>query len=228
MSAIFDSISEPVARRVTAGLAKIGLVLRSRAWKGAGNAGVTPSQGHALALLRDAPEGLRLAGLAKLLGISAPTASDMVNALVAKGLVAKQPGPDRRSINLVLTPEGEASADRTREWPDFLADAVDTLPAVEQAGLLRGLVRVIRALQVNGDIPMQRMCVSCHFFRPYAHDDPVNPHHCAYVDAPFGDRHLRLNCGEHRLADAAEQEAHWQRFIAPVKPPASTAQAEGR
>lgn len=216
MSAIFDSISEPIARRVTAGLAKIGLVLRSRAWKGAGSAGLTPTQGHAVALLRDAPDGLRLAGLAKLLGISAPTASDMVTALAAKGLVSKLPGPDRRSINLVLTPEGDAAAERTRDWPDFLADAVDTLPAGEQAGLLRGLVRVIRALQVNGDIPAQRMCVSCRFFRPYAHEDDVNPHHCAYVDAAFGDRHLRLNCGEHQSAGLDEQDAAWRRFTAPA------------
>lgn len=212
MSAIFDSISEPIARRVTAGLAKIGLVLRSRAWKGAGPAGLTPTQGHALALLRDAPEGLRLAALAKLLGISAPTASDAVTSLVTKGLVSKLPGPDRRSINLVLTPEGDSAAERTRDWPDFLADAVETLPAGEQAALLRGLVRVIRSLQVSGEIPAQRMCVTCRFFRPYEHDDNLNPHHCAYVDAAFGDRHLRLNCGEHASAEPAEQEAHWQRF----------------
>jgi DNA-binding MarR family transcriptional regulator len=217
LSAIFDSISEPIARRVTAGLAKIGLVLRSRAWKGAGTAGVTPTQGHALGLLRDAPDGMRLAALAKLLGISAPTASDAMNALVAKGLVAKMPGADRRSISLVLTAEGEGAADRTREWPGFLAEAVDTLPPDEQAGLLRGLVKVIRALQVKGDIPPQRMCVSCHYFRPCAHEDRLNPHHCAYVDAAFGDRHLRLNCGEHQIASADEQEVHWRRFAGPTE-----------
>lgn len=212
MSAIFDSISEPIARRVTTGLAKIGLVLRSRAWKGAATAGVTPTQGHALGLLRDAPDGMRLAALAKLLGISAPTASDAMNSLVAKGLVAKMPGADLRSISLVLTADGEAAADRTREWPGFLAEAVDTLPPEEQAGLLRGLVKVIRALQVKGDIPPQRMCVSCHFFRPFVHQDGLNPHHCVYVDAAFGDRHLRLNCGEHQTAGLEEQEAHWRRF----------------
>lgn len=155
---------------------------------------------------------MRLAALAKLLGISAPTASDAMNSLVAKGLVAKKPGPDRRSISLVLTPEGHATADRTREWPDFLAEAVDTLPAGEQADLLRGLVKVVRSLQVKGDIPLQRMCVSCQFFQPYVHDDRINPHHCAYVDAPFGDRHLRLNCAEHQTGTVEEQDAAWQRF----------------
>lgn len=30
----FDAVSEPVARRVTSGLSKIGTVLKSQAWKG--------------------------------------------------------------------------------------------------------------------------------------------------------------------------------------------------
>lgn len=152
--------------------------------------------------------------IADPLGISAPTASDAMNALVAKGLVAKAPGPDRRSISLVLTSDGEAAADRSREWPEFLAEAVNTLPAAEQAMLLRALVKVIRSLQVKGDIPVQRMCVSCRFFRPQAHRDPVNPHHCAYVDAAFGDRHLRLNCAEHQPAALEEQDVNWARFTA--------------
>jgi len=215
LSAIFDSISEPISRRVTAGLTKIGLLLRSHAWKGAGSAGLTPTQGNALGMLRDAPGGMRLAAVAKLLGISAPTASEAMNSLVAKGLVVKEPGPDRRSINLVLSPEGEAAADRTREWPIFLAEAVETLEADEQAALLRALVKVIRSLQTTGDIPWQRMCVSCRFFRPYVHEDRLNPHHCAFVDAPFGDRHLRLNCAEHEEAGLQEQEATWRNFIRP-------------
>ncbi|MBA4228557.1 MAG: MarR family transcriptional regulator [Hyphomonas sp.] len=209
---MFDSISEPISRRVTAGLTKIGLVLRSRAWKGAGSAGVTPTQGNALGMLRDAPDGLKLSEVAKTLGISAPTASDAINALVTKGLVVKQAGADRRSISLALSLEGEAAADRTREWPEFLADAVETLDPAEQAGLLRALVKVIRSLQASGDVPLQRMCVSCRFFRPYAHDDGVNPHHCAYVDAPFGDRHLRLNCAEYVEAEAGDQAIAWQAF----------------
>ena len=106
MPAIFDAISEPVARRVAAGLARIGLVLRSRAWKGATPAGVTPTQAQALALLGDAPAGMRLSTLAQALGVSAPTASDMVGSLVAKGLARKKPGPDKRSLALRLTPEG--------------------------------------------------------------------------------------------------------------------------
>jgi len=212
MTAIFDAISEPIAKRVTSGLAKIAIVLRSRAWKGAGPAGVTPTQGQALGLLREAPEGMRLGALAALLAVSAPTASDAVNSLVAKGFAAKERGPDKRSIAIRLTDKGEALADRAAEWPDFLARAVEALEPEEQAGLLRALVKLIRRLQESGDIPPQRMCVTCRYFRPYAHTDPLNPHHCAYVDAPFGDRHLRLNCREQEEAEPGERERNWARF----------------
>jgi DNA-binding MarR family transcriptional regulator len=215
MTAIFDAISEPIAKRVTGGLAKIALVLRSRAWKGAAPAGVTPTQGQALSLLREAPKGMRLAALAELLGVSAPTASDTVTSLVVKGMAAKEPGPDKRSVTLKLTPAGEALADRTAEWPDFLARAVETLDPIEQAAFLRSLVKIIRTLQVNGDIPPQRMCVTCRHFRPFAHVEAVNPHHCAYVDAPFGDRHLRLNCAEQEEAPAEQRAAAWERFQLP-------------
>ncbi|MFU0506006.1 MarR family winged helix-turn-helix transcriptional regulator [Pseudaminobacter sp. NGMCC 1.201702] len=213
MVAIFDAISEPIARRITGGLVRIGLVLKSRAWKGAGSAGVTPTQGQALSMLREAPAGLHLSALAKLLGVSAPTASDMVNSLVAKGLARKEAGTDKRSITLKLTTDGEALAARTMEWPDFLGSAVEALAPAEQAAFLRMLVKLIRTLQINGDIPLQRMCITCRHFRPNAHDGP-NPHHCAFVDAPFGDRHLRLNCAEQEEADDETKDANWQRFVA--------------
>ncbi|PSJ40533.1 MarR family winged helix-turn-helix transcriptional regulator [Allosphingosinicella deserti] len=216
MTAIFDSISEPLSRRVTAGLAKIGLVLRSRAWKGAGLAGVTPTQGQALALLREAPQGMKLAALAHLLGVSAPTASETVSALVAKQLAEKTPGSDRRSLTLKLTQQGETIALRTADWPDFLGTAVETLDPSEQAAFLRALVKIIRALQENGDIPVQRMCVTCRHFRPYAHPGSPTPHHCAFVDAPFADRHLRLNCPEQEPAPAEQRDAAWTRFAAPA------------
>ena len=219
MSAIFDALSEPASERITAGLARIGLAIRSRAWKGAGTAKLTPTQAQVLALLRGRRQGLSLSAVAEALSVTAPTASDAVASLVAKGLLSKSRGADRRAVVLTPTPEGLALADRAAEWPDFVARAVETLAPDEQGAFLRGLIKVIRAMQDAGDIPVQRMCVTCRHFRPYRHDDPVNPHYCAYVDAPFGDRHLRLDCGEQEEAPAEERCAAWDRFAG--GPPAS-------
>lgn len=209
----FEVASQPVAERVSTGLAKIGIALKARAWRGAAPERVTPTQAQALVLLRSAPRGLRLDEVAKGLGVTAPTASDAVAALVSKGLVSRgRAAENHRAVALTLTTDGEALAARVADWPDFLLRAVGTLEPAEQTAFLRGLVKIIRSLQEAGDIQPQRMCVSCRYFRPNVHDDAERPHHCAFVDAPFGDRHLRVDCLEQEPASSAEAQANWSRW----------------
>jgi hypothetical protein len=71
---------------------------------------------------------------------------------------------------------------------------------------------MIRALQEQGQIPVSRMCVTCVHFRPRLHDGPL-PHHCAFVDAPMADRHLRVDCKEHEEAPGTQREEAWARFM---------------
>jgi DNA-binding MarR family transcriptional regulator len=208
---------EPLPQRVTTGLAKVGLALKQQAWAEAGGRGLTPTQGQVLALLRANPGGLRLGVLAGQLGVTQPTASDSVAALQRKGLVAKDRlAGDGRAVVVRLTPAGAREAAAAAAWPDFLLETVDELSAAEQAAFLRALVTMIRSLQVRGRIPVARMCVSCRFFRPYRHHDPARPHHCAFVDAPFGDGELRLDCPDHAAAPAEQAAAAWQAFRAPT------------
>jgi hypothetical protein len=75
------------------------------------------------------------------------------------------------------------------------------------------LVKMIRTLQERGEIPVSRMCVTCRFFRPRVHDDPTRPHHCAFVDAPFGDRSLRLECADHEAAPEGQRARGWEQFL---------------
>lgn len=207
----FETASQPVAERVGAGLAKIGMALKSRAWRDAGPERLTPTQGQALVILKNARRGLRLDEIATALGVTAPTASDAVKALVQKKLVTrKNARDDRRAVSVTLTARGIALADRVAGWPDFLLRALDTLDQDEQAAFLRSLIKIIRGLQAAGDIPVQRMCVGCRFFRPHAHDDPVQPHHCAFVDAAFGDRHMRLDCNEYEPAAPEISRSNWR------------------
>lgn len=199
----FDPARDPIARRVSVGLAKIGLALRSQAWQEAAGRGLTPTQGQALALLLGSAAPLRLSQLAEGLGVTAATASDAVQALVAKGLVRKERSrEDARALAVSLTPAGREEAARAASWPDFLLHAIDELSAAEQEVFLKGLIKMIRALQERGQIPVARMCVTCRFFRPNAHPDPDRPHHCAFVNAPFGDRNLRIDCPDYQSAEA--------------------------
>jgi DNA-binding MarR family transcriptional regulator len=210
-------LDEPLDRRVTIGLAKIGIALKQQAWAEAGGRGLTPTQGQVLALLRANPDGLRLRALAEQLGVTAATASDSVTALHRKGLVTKEATTgDGRGVVVLLTPTGIGEAAAAATWPDFLLEAVGELSAAEQATFLRALVAMIRTLQQKGRIPVARMCVSCRFFRPFKHDDPARPHHCAFVDAPFGDGELRLDCPDFQTAPADQAAQNWQAFRAPT------------
>lgn len=217
-------LTPSTAALVTTGLTKIGLALRSRSWQASNRTGVTPTQAAVVGLLDAHRAGLRLTAVAEALGVSAATTSDTVAALVEKGLVARLADPDdARAVRLRATRKGRALSKRLADWPEFLRKAVATLDETEQGVLLRGLVKMIRALQEAGDIPVQRMCVSCRFFRPYAHRDGDAPHHCDFVDAPFGDRALRVDCGDHEAADAATADLVWAHFVrredpAPVAP----------
>ena len=207
---------EPLDKRVTIGLAKIGMALKQQAWAEAGGRGLTPTQGQVLALLRANPRGMRLGALAEQLGVTAATTSDSVTALHRKGLVTKEPtAGDGRGIVVLLTPTGSREAAGAAAWPDFLLEAVGELSTAEQATFLRALVAMIRTLQEKRRIPVARMCVSCRFFRPLVHNDPVRPHHCAFVDAPFGDGELRLDCSDHSAASADQAAQNWQVFRTP-------------
>ena len=200
----FDTISEPLDRRVGAALGKIGTALRSHAWKGAEAQRLTPTQGDILALLRARGGPQRLSEVADGLGITRPTACDAVTTLVRKGLLIKEKDvTDGRAIALRLTVDGVWEADRIAHWPDFLTDAVGTLSRVEQETVYQALLKMIGVLQQSGDIAGSRMCATCRHFRPNAHDGAEAPHHCDHFASPLGDRHLRLDCAEHDAAEDA-------------------------
>lgn len=199
-----DPVSVDTARTVAVGLAKIGLALRHHAWEERERTGLTPTQAQIVALL-GSRGALRIGEVARLLAVSQPTVSDALAVLVAKGLVARRPAAADRRVQLVeLTDRGQEAARSTAEWPDALLAAVDALEPGDQAAFLRGLSSMILELQRRGQIPVQRMCATCGFFRQNAHDDPLRPHHCAFVDAPFGDRELRLDCRDHQPTTAKE------------------------
>ncbi len=201
---VFDSISEPLDRRVGAALGKIGTALRSHAWKGAEAQRLTPTQGDILALLRARGGPQRLSEVADGLGITRPTACDAVATLVRKGLLVKEKdAADGRAIALRLTVDGVWEADRIAHWPDFLNDAVNTLSRAEQETVYQALLKLIGALQHSGDMAGSRLCATCRHFRPNAHAGAEAPHHCDQFASPLGDRHLRLDCAEHEAAETA-------------------------
>lgn len=211
---MFETPNDATSHQVVIGLNKIGLALKSQAWQQAGLRRLTPTQGQILVILRGrARSSMRLEDVAKELGVSAATACDAVAALSRKGMIKKAPRTDDpRAITLTLTAKGHREANLVATWPDFLLETVETLSQPEQEMFLRVLIKMIKRLQDRRAIQVSRMCITCRYFRPYAHAGTSKPHHCAFVNASFGDRHLRLDCPDHIVANADVAEKSWQQW----------------
>ncbi|WP_018267262.1 MarR family winged helix-turn-helix transcriptional regulator [Methylosinus sp. LW4] len=211
---LFDAITTPLPRRLREGLDRIAAAMRADEWGVAEEAGLTPTQLHALTFIAGRGEaGLRLRAVAEHLGVTQPTATDSIAALTRKGLVTKLADPaDKRAIAIRVTPAGCDVVRAIGLAMTSAESALETLTPQEQQTLLDLVIKTIRALQKAKAIPPQRLCVSCRHFRPHAHADAELPHHCALVDAAFGGRHLRLDCPEHDPAPPAESEAVWSLF----------------
>ena len=187
------------SRQIVTAFQRLALFWRAGQWQVAKELGLNPTQGEVLARVAARPE--RAADLAAALGISHASLSDTVSALDRKGLVRRRPDPDDgRARRVAATDAGKVMAARMPEAPAALEDAITGLAEAERGALLRALVLIICSLQEARAIPVQRMCLTCRHFRPHVHDDPARPHHCAFVDAAFGDAALRLECADHETA----------------------------
>jgi DNA-binding MarR family transcriptional regulator len=198
----FEIASGPLASRLVTGLTKLGIALKHGERRTAMARGLSATQAQILvALSRRDGAACTPGELVDELGVGAPTVSEALRPLFERGLVGRTPAADDGRVRILrLTPRGRREAERVAGWPDFLLHALKALDAGERQTLLRAVVKMISALQEQGRIPVARMCPTCRYFRPNVHDDPERPHHCAFVDAPFGDRAIRLDCADHEPA----------------------------
>lgn len=211
---MFDRLSEPVVNRVADGFVRVAAALKANEWRDATPHGLSATQARILSLLRENPDGLRPVAIAARLGVKAPTASEATTTLVQKGLVLRTRSPgDGRGHLVLATPAGLALADRFGGGPLFLIDTLSDLPPDDQLALLRLMLRLIHGLQGAGHIPISRMCLNCKYFQPNLHPNSEQPHHCRFVGAPLGDRHLRLDCPEQVPAPAETARQVWTDFL---------------
>lgn len=179
------------------GLHRLAQALRTHAQAQRGQDGLTPTQQQVLCHLA-ARGPCRASEVAAHLGVSRASTSDTLAALETKGLIARRSAPeDGRGVVVRLTAKGRRRADALQLWPDLMVEALDQLDEAERAALLRAVIAMIRRLAQQGRIPPARMCVTCRYFRPDAHDDSRAPHHCALIDAPLPATELRLDCPDH-------------------------------
>lgn len=212
---LLEKTTDPLPHRLASALSKVSVSLKRRLWRDAASRRISPLQAQILAFLRQrSTHGATVSDITRMLGVTMPTASDVIAVLVRRGLLRKfRTEADGRVFTVLLTARGRRRAEQVMGWPDFLLWAAELLPPEEQESLLRTLIKLIRSIQERGEIPAARMCVTCTHFRPYVNQDSERPYHCALVNADFGDRLIRIDCNEHEAAPPEQQERQWQAFI---------------
>ena len=197
-------LDEALSKRVTAGLLRMGTALRSHAWEGAALAGLTPTQGEILTLLLMRGVPMRLGEIAEDAALTSATVSEAVSTLENKGLVEKRrDANDGRALALRLTARGKTAAKKASQWPNFLTSASDSLGEKEGAQLYRSLVKMIFMMQERGDMPPQRMCLTCSHFEVSARGKAQ--YHCNHFNVTYDDSRLPLDCNAHEGADIVTQ-----------------------
>ena len=201
-----------VAEKIAEGLQKISQAIRTNEWDCAFKEELTPTQAEILSTLHGNGKGsqVKVKDVAAKLGVTMPTAVDSINALCRKGFIKKTKSEeDKRARLLALSPKGRNAAKGISNWTQFLQDAIDELDSPEQSSMLKGLIKIVLQLQQQKKISVANMCITCKYFQAFAHKKSTNPHHCHYVNLPFGDENLRIFCPDHEDAENDDEEHRW-------------------
>jgi DNA-binding MarR family transcriptional regulator len=184
--------------RLAAAIERLAVAERALRQSQATALGLSPIQLQLLTLVASAPASRRRVGaLARELGVTQPTVSDAVAALVAKGLVRRLPDPaDRRGPVLAPTAAGRRLAERARGLDATLAERLADLDAEAKATALAVLLECIAALVHEGVITVARCCTTCRHLRR----DGAGGLHCELLGEPLPAPALRVDCPDHEPA----------------------------
>jgi DNA-binding MarR family transcriptional regulator len=189
---------EPVALRLAHGLSRAAVAIDLAGDVTSAALERTFAQQLLLLHLRQRYGTFALDELATALGMSATDTLAAVGTLVREGLATMSPTPSYtpHEVRVALTERGRNESPELLNWAADLLSEVERLGEDEQRELLQLVFDRILTMQRSGQIPVNRMCVTCRFFEPYAHAGTALPHHCHLVGAPFGIGSLRLRCPE--------------------------------
>ncbi|HJR74980.1 MAG TPA: MarR family transcriptional regulator [Luteimonas sp.] len=206
-------------RQAAAGLESLASLVRAQSWRSDGTPSLPPSQAAVLRMLADADEGLRAGRIAERLGVSAASVSDSLAALESKRWIKRGADPrDLRATLVRLTAQGKRTAQKLRDPLQGIGSLVGALDERDLGAFLRVSQLLVAQAQRQGLATGMRTCLGCRFFRPYSTGRDDKPHFCGFIEQPFGDAELRMDCAEQEPAEetiAAASAARFRRTLPP-------------
>lgn len=206
-------------RQATRGLEQLAHLVRAQSWRQDGTPSLPPTQAAVLRMLQGVQDGLRARQIAERLGVSPASLSDSLKALEGKQWIRRTPDPDdARAARVKLTSAGSRLASQLQRPDQGMGSLVESLGDADLAALLRVTQLLVNEAQEQGLATGLRTCLGCEFFRPFVSGERDAPHVCAFVDKPFGDAELRVDCAEQRPADDDIRRGSVLRFRQPTPP----------
>lgn len=168
--------------------------------------GLTPVQAQTLLFVRHTKSFLTSIGrLAAALSTTHVTAVGVVDGLIRRGLLTKEPSPyDGRVTLLRLTPDGERICQNLDRFGHSLEEALSQLDEAELAALEQQLGALVWSLHAAGALQVAEPCRGCVHFRENAAPDTAEPHHCQLIKRFLSEEDSRLDCPDHTPASNAD------------------------
>lgn len=195
----FDYTSQhgSLEHKIIVALERVSEAFKVLLWDESKKHSLTPIQVQILIFLHfHSAENRKVSYLAKEFNITKATISDTVKTLEKKKLITKSFEPnDARSFVINLTHKGADIANRTSNFTNKIQAPINKLPQSDKQSLLLNLIGIIHHLNDAGVISIQRMCLTCSYYRK-----SKSGYSCSLLNQPLHNSDLRIDCPEHELS----------------------------
>jgi DNA-binding MarR family transcriptional regulator len=186
--------------KIVASLERISQAFRVLLWQESKEYALSPIQVQVLIFLLHHDEQKRkVSYLAEEFNMTKATISDTVKTLELKELITKNyESHDTRSYIIHLTQKGKDVAEKTSLFTEEIRKPIDNLHENDKESMLLSLFDIIHHLNKSDVITIQRMCLSCSFYKSTAQGQK---HFCKLLNQDLLTTDLRLDCPEYLMKD---------------------------
>jgi len=188
--------------KIVASLERIAQAFRVLLWQESKEFSLSPIQVQVLIfLLHHSDEKRKVSYLADEFNMTKATISETIKTLEQKSLISKAYEPqDSRSYIIHLTEKGQDIAEKTSFFSKEIRTPIDKLDTDDKENLLLSLIGVIRHLNKTGVITIQRMCLTCTYYRP---SETGSQPFCKLLNQDLHVTDIRIDCPEHEMKAVA-------------------------
>ncbi|MBI4319567.1 MAG: winged helix-turn-helix transcriptional regulator [Chloroflexi bacterium] len=177
-------------------LARLSQAVRSSMQHQVRHLNLTPAQVRTLLFVSEAAsDSCTISALARNHGITLPTATGIIDALVHRKLLVRVPNPrDRRSTLLMLTADGEQIRREIAAWEVRIKRVVESLPGERQDILMHSLRDIVGSLRRPSEAVLARSCHVCAHYQAKVHPDRDAVHQCGLLNRPIRNDDAPRDC----------------------------------